>query len=468
MSQPIKLSTEEIQRLKEIAWFRGELKWKLKPHQFQIYDAIVANLALKFVIAASRRFGKTFILCLYAIEQCIRHPEFQVRFAAPTGKALKKIINPIFRTILKDCPASIKPEFHFGEQLWRFPNGSELHIAGTDGGGAENLRGTASNLNIIDEAGSCDSLAYLYQDILLPQTLTTGGMTILASTPSVTPAHDFYEIAQEAREEGNFIKFTVYDNTSLTQEQIEEYAAEMGGITSTSFRREFLCEDVVESEMAMIPEWSAQYAIKLEKDPLYSFYDKYTALDIGVRHFTAIIFGYYNFNTATMVIEKEIKIKGAGVTTDEIARLVRETEQELWGDQKPHKRISDNNNLILINDLLTLHGLPFLTTTKDNLHAMVNNTRMWVKQGRLLVNPEAAYTVGCLGQAVWNSNRTMMAESRVMGHYDALAAIIYLTRNIDQNHNPIPANYGWNPANAHVSLNTQSTNELSKLNQRRN
>lgn len=463
------LSTDEVARLKEIAWYKGELKWKLKPHQFSVYDSIKANKSLKFVIACARRFGKSFILCLYAIEQCLKNANYQVRFAAPTVKALKKIVIPIFKIILNDCPKTIKPEFIYSEQIWRFANGSEIHLAGTDFGNAENLRGTASDLNIIDEAGSCDNLWYLYKDILLPQTLTTGGVTLLASTPAITPGHDYYQISQDAKEQGAYIKFTVWDNTSLTKEQIEEYAEESGGISSTTFRREYLCEDVVESEMAIVPEWDeTKYAIKTEKPRYYEFFDKYTALDIGVRHYTALIFGYYDFTKATFIIEKECKVKGSSVTTDEIARLVKENEIELWGNQRPYKRVSDNNNLILINDLLTKHDLPFIATTKDNLHAMVNNVRMWTKSGRINVEPSCKYTIGCLNQAVWNPNRTMMAESRTLGHFDALAALIYLIRNVDEHHNPIPNYIEYNQSKAHIPhVNTQEVHELSKLNSRR-
>jgi hypothetical protein len=35
----------------------------------------------------------------------------------------------------------------------------------------------------------------------------------------------------------------------------------------------------------------------------------------------------------------------------------------------------------------------------------------------------------------------------VYGHYDHLAALVYLVRNLDQNTNPIPNNYGISARN---------------------
>jgi hypothetical protein len=90
-----------------------------------------------------------------------------------------------------------------------FHNGSEIHIAGCDNGNAENLRGHESDLNLIDEAGFIDDLEYVLKDILMPQTLTTGGRTIISSTPPRTPAHYFQRLCMEAVQSDYYSKFTI-------------------------------------------------------------------------------------------------------------------------------------------------------------------------------------------------------------------------------------------------------------------
>jgi hypothetical protein len=43
---------------------------------------------------------------------------------------------------------------------------------------------------------------------------------------------------------------------------------------------------------------------------------------------------------------------------------------------------------------------------------------------------------------VWNDKRTAFEHSKNFGHFDALAALMYLVRNIDRTYNPIPATFG--------------------------
>jgi len=427
------------------AWSRGILKWKLKPHQIPIYDAVWNAInnpdALKYTINCSRRFGKTFTLVLIAVEFALRNPKVQIRFAAPTAKAMRKIVFPILRIITEDCPDNLKPTFKSIDDVLVFHNESEIHFAGVDAGHSENLRGTASHLNVLDEAGSMDDLDYVMRSILLPQTLTTGGTTILASTPSVTPAHDYYQIYRECLEEGNVSEFTIYDNTSLTPELIALYMKESGGEKSTTWLREYLCKFVVDSELAVIPEWKEIYAVEPQRDEYFKYYHKYVSLDSGVRDFTVALFAYYDFRQATLFVEDEFKINGPEMTTDKLASEIAIKEQTLWPEMKPYTRVADNNNLILIQDLSYLHNLPFNATTKDNLDAMVNQTRIWVGQGRIKVSPKCKQLIGCLEFGIWKQSNAKYKEfgrSKDYGHYDALASLIYMVRSVNTSDNPIP------------------------------
>ena len=44
--------------------------------------------------------------------------------------------------------------------------------------------------------------------------------------------------------------------------------------------------------------------------------------------------------------------------------------------------------------------------------------------------------------ATWNKSRKSYERSPDAGHYDAIDALKYLVRNIQQNKNPYPANFG--------------------------
>jgi hypothetical protein len=130
---------------------------------------------------------------------------------------------------------------------------------------------------------------------------------------------------------------------------------------------------------------------------------------------------------------------GPKMTTKLLAEALRAKEHNLWGDKKVYRRVADNNNPLLLQDLASLHGISFAATTKDNLDAMVNELRLYVGAGRVIIHPRCKHLIGCLKFGVWEETRRQFARSASFGHFDGLAALIYLVRNLDAVTNPIPA-----------------------------
>jgi hypothetical protein len=447
-----------------LAWERGLLSFLLYDYQIPLYESLWGAIknpkCLKYVLNCSRRYGKSTIMCLIALEFAIRNPNSQIRFAAPTGKALKKITNPIFRMLLETCPKHLKPRYYTQDQEWKFFNGSIIACAGTDNGHAENLRGTTSHLNLIDEAGFCDDLNYVINSILIPQTLTTGGKTLLASTPPKTPAHDFVSIAQECEAQGFYKIFTIFDNKTLSKETVDLYAKEAGGYNSSTFKREYLCKFVTDETLSVIPEWKDEYIQIPDKTNKFDkYYHRYVALDIGVIDKTAVIFGHYNFKEGILYIEDEITLQGNEVTTERLTKEIKDKEKQVFGDLQPYKRIADNNNLILLQDLSSMHNLHFSPTNKETLDAMVNETRLMIGGGRIRVHPRCTHLIGCLKYAIWDKNHKGFARSSVYGHFDGLAALIYLVRNLDQHTNPIPPEEFVSPYTHYIPENKQENKQ---------
>ena len=351
-------------------------------------------------------------------------------------------------------PEDIKPKFNSQDNSFKFRNGSEIHLAGVNGQHADDLRGTNSHLNIVDEAGSIDDLKYLVQSVLIPQTLTTAGMTVMASTPALSQDHEYYSYYEEAKVKGHLSEFTVYDNKSLSLERIAQIAEDCGGEQSTDFLREYMCKWVTDSELAIIPEFEDEYIGQYDRDEFFPFYHKYLAMDLGVVDLTAILYSTYDFRQGKLFIEKEDIINGPEMTTELIHKRITDSEKELWS-QSPevHKRVADNNNLLLLADLSKIHGLYVQATNKDSLEAMVNEVRMFVKQGRLIVDPKCKQLIGCLKFGIWNkkAGKREFARSTALGHYDALAALVYLIRNLDPSLNPIPASYNVNVFETHIN-----------------
>lgn len=462
--QPAKLTRSQATKL---AWERGLLSYKLYDYQYPLYYDLKAAIenpsCLKYVLNVSRRWGKSTILCLLAIEYALKNPNSQIRFAAPTAKALKKITNPIFKMLCEDAPLNLKPRYRIQDQMWVFANGSEIHMAGTDNQNYESLRGTTSNLNLIDEAGFASELDYVLRSVLLPQTLTTGGTTLIASTPPKSPAHDFYDIAMECQTEGYYKEYTIYDNTTLTPEIIELYAKESGGYDSTTWKREYLAQFVVDQDLQIVPEWDDMFIQEPLNDTYTHLYHRYVAMDLGVKDFTAVLFGYYDFRNARLYVEDELTINGPSMTTEVLQQQIKEKEAATFGNIKPYRRISDNNNLMLLQDLGSLHMLHFAPTNKEALEAMINDVRMLVGRGQLRVHPRCKMLIGCLKYGIWTEKRDKFARSSVYKHFDHLAALVYMIRNLDKQSNPIPTTYGVDENTHYVPQHKQQTNNTRVL-----
>jgi hypothetical protein len=443
------------------SWEVGDLYYKLLPYQIKLYDSIKQSNSIKHVINCTRRFGKSFILCLLAIEQALQNPNKLIRFAAPTQKQLKEIIQPIMVEILNDCPDKYKPVFKTQDSKYVFQNGSEIHIAGCDNNNAENLRGHRSDLNLIDEAGSISDLEYVLKDILMPQTLTTGGRTIISSTPPRTPAHYFPRLCQEAIWGNYYSKFTIYDNKSLKQETIDLYCNEAGGVNSSTWKREYLCEFVVDEMSVIVPEWNDSYVGDIELDAWRMYYHNYISMDIGGRHKTAILYGYYDFKKSILQVVDESILTGQDTTTDLIAKTIVAKEEELFNGMVEPRRIADNNNVILLQDMSLMHGVHFAPTSKDTLLAMVNELRVFVAQGRLYVSDRCQELIGCLRAGIWNKQRNQFDVSDMYGHFDALASLIYMVRNIDQYSNPVPITNTALPSTHYIHFERESSEKAN-------
>lgn len=436
---------------KKILWTRGELSWKLHAAQLHlenVYQSIAGQL---FVGNCSRQWGKSYWAVKKAIEMAIRIPRAQIRYGAAFQSDLVDFIIPAFENILEDSPSNVRgvKVGHY----YIFPNGSRIKLVGLDKN-PNGLRGNTLDLIVIDECGFVSNLDYIYKSVIVPATLHRPNCKIIMiSTPPSTPAHPFVDYAQKAEVEGAYVKLDIYTNPRITPDDIERMVQEMGGRESTTFRRECLCEFITDSDLQIIPEWNDKYIQALERDEFYRYYHKYDGMDLGVKDLTACIFGYFDFKRAALVIEDEIQMNGPSMNTQLLVGAIKAKEKELWDNIEvprdfnnnpvPFRRVSDNNWPILIQDLSSLHSLTFIETSKDNLEAMINEVRLMVQAGQLIIHPRCKKLIGCLRYGVWDSKKKSFARSTTYSHFDHLAALVYLIRNLAKGTNPIPATHGF-------------------------
>lgn len=444
MTAAEQLTTEQIE---SALWRTPDLTYLLNDVQEDLFDRFRQSSSRVFVANCARRFGKDRSACIMAIQACLEAPNVQVRYAAPTAKMVKTIIGPHLRSLLESCPPELRPQERVQEGIWRFPNGSEIHVAGTDNNGADRLRGVATDLAIISEAGFVDDLEYLVHSVLMPQLLTTDGRILLISTPPVTPAHPFLAYCARAEGEGAYVKRTIHDAPHISAAQIEEFCAEAGGQNTSTWRREYLCEFVVDEESAVIPEFARYEHTIVTPFDLPDHFDAYVSTDVGFYDLTFTVFAVTDFEHAQTLIVDELVHRQS--TSDVIDADIEAKERELWPDllserhfeTHPHhvapRRVVDAPPIVIAE--LRKRGRSWVPARKDDADAALNALRLAVSGQKLRIHPRCQRLCSHLRHAVWNKARTSFERSGDFGHFDGVDAAKYLTRSVDTRRNPYPA-----------------------------
>lgn len=471
---------QEILTAKHELWRRGSLSFKLDSTQKGLYNLFYNSNHKIMTWLLSRRQGKTYTLCILALEQCIKHPNSIVKFISPTKIQVNNNARPVFRQILEDCPDDIKPEFRTKDYIYFFPNGSEIQLAGSDAGHAEKLRGGDSHIWFIDEAGSCNDLNNIIKSILLPTTLITNGKGVLASTPPKEADHEFLKWIEDCEMKGSLIKKTIDDNPRITVEQKANLIEELGGIHTEEARRELFCELIKDSTTSVIPEFDDQMAKEIVKEwPKPPFFDAYEGMDTGGKDFTVVLFGYYDFRGDRIIIEDEaiMNFQNKNETILSLVKQINQKEKDLWINPisqeyvAPYKRVSDID-YILMQEIYN-HSkqnfpreqtISFEIINKDLNEAMINNLRILIGNKKIIIHPRCVTLIRHLKNARWDKQKKKFARSADDGHYDAVEALKYFVRSIDFKKNPYPAHYKLNMQSLFIrdpdKFNNQSNNQL--------
>lgn len=502
------------------AWAQGQLWWLLDHHQFGVYQRIREGLGVtqffRYVLKWARRTGKTWLLMLLAIEESIRHRGHRYNIAASTKESLAEFVWPTVYAILDTCPLAQRKRIDVQETHGRLvfhahrkeTEQTRCVLAGcNDSRSVERLRGPYANGNIYEEIGAmpdAPGLNYVEGSVLGPQTLTTGGWTLMAGTPPKSTDHEAAEVFRRAEADGRYWSYaTLYDNPRLSEEQRDAYLAkdaERQGMTveeylqSPDYRREWRALVETDPSSAVFPACTPQRmwgptgkppavwregvdpspwiwrgdgfppVVRIMPD-VPMFRDRYVSMDLGFHpHFTFILFGYWDYGRKVLVIEDELmeqrlndtrlaRLIGGGrrlpdgtvePLEPELAAKVGPDgmERKLWGEHPPFLRVCDNNYPMTISELAVVHGLVFAPTAKDEKEAAVLHANRWFREGKIAVHPRCKHTISQMPGATWNKHRTEFAEQPGGGHYDGADAMVYMVRNVIPNQDRVPEGWG--------------------------
>lgn len=436
----------------ETLWRRANLSWVLDSNQKALYELFHNNPAKVQTWLLARRSGKSFSLCVLAIEYCLKNPNSVIKYVAPTKDQVENFILPIIDNDIlgKNCPTDLKPTYIKQKKQYRFTNGSVIQLCGAEAGNIDSIRGGFAHIAIVDEAQDVSKLTYAISSVLLPTLLTTNGKLLISGTPPQDQDHEFLKYIEKADAEGTLIRRTVYDNPRLTTENIKTIADAMGGEMSEEFQREFLCKLIKSKSRSVLPEVTDELLKDITKEwPIPPHYHAITSMDVGLKDWTVIIFGYYDFRSDKIIIQDELVAYGPEMHLPVLTGQIKQKEEELWTNPitnefiKPKKRISDHN-LIVINEIkkFSNYSIVFDLADKKEKMAGINWLRTLLGQGKIIINPKCKTLIRHLKDGKWsNGNKEDFAKCPMGSHYDGIDALVYFVKAVDPSQNPYPSDY---------------------------
>ena len=467
-------------KILEAAWEHSEIRHHYTPSQaaahakFTAWNSDPKRMGREYAFDISRRWGKSVLTCGLALEKAIQNPNWRLVMCAPEYKMINKIFLPLMSQLTQDCPRGLHgsqhgPEWVKSEGTFYLKNGSRIELVGLDVN-PDGARGTGVDWVNLDEGGFFGNFEYLLQSILYPQMLGRPHARIIgASTPPISPSHYWSStFVPEAITRGAHHICTLEEADQYEWGEIEEFIAKAGGRKAVTCRREYFCEHVTDETMAIVPEFrdvEADIVKAPEKIPMWR--DCYVSMDPGWKDLTAVLFAYWDFERQILVIEDEVA--APRLNSQDVATAIAAKELALWEKSQckghngqmraqPYLRVSDNEPRLLW-DLSTAHKLTFIATQKDNFDQQINALRIAVQNKQIQIHPRCRRLVMHLRNGVWRNElkKQFAWEGGDMGHFDLIAALVYLLRNIQKKRNPAPMAQRRVDANEHQRQGPGST-----------
>jgi len=444
----------------EVLWNAGNLNYKLHEGQKLIRKTIRALPATtrESLVFCSRRYGKSYLACVLALEDCLKTPNANVLFVGPSIKQTLDIIRLLLPEILADAPKGLVTQSK-SEKRWNFKNGSQLMLAGFDTA-AESIRGLRANSIYLEESGSSDpeTFDYVVKSVLYPTLMHSRGKIVHLTTPALTIDHPLHtQTIPSTSNNGAFFRYTIRDNPLLTDEVIASEIDSLGGYDSAHTKRELFCEIVKDDNIIVVPQFDDRKHVADLSLPDDAYY--WVAGDVGgVRDKTVFLLMAYDYAIDKIYVVKEM-VAGTQTATSEIVKRALEME----GGRQISRFVDAPGQLFI--DLASTYNYPCFPPEKlefeHNIHRL--QTAFWKDQ--VLVHPSCKLLITTLRSGQLNKQRTDFSRTKDMGHCDALAALIYGIRHADRRRTERPRKPGT--FNAEIDMNPQhnqtGTHALTKL-----
>ena len=421
---------------------RGSMRHLLHAGQRKFYDMLKNGDAKEYFLWAARRWGKSYCLSILGIEHCLKTPNRKVRHIFPIFKTGKAAIFDIMGKIIPMLPEDMRPELKRSEATYIFPNGSVYIIGGASSETIDGNRGVDMTMLLADEAAFWDEKCFneLLYSILYPQMLHHPGSKVLfITTPPRSLNHPAVsDVLKRVSTKGNLLKATVYDNPLLSQATIEEQKELMGGEDSNAWKREMLCELLTDDNLRLTPEFVRdEHVIEVfpPKTDLYGnpeTYVHYVSADLGLNDNTAIIKGYFDHNTATLVITDE------WVDNYKTLTYIADVWKSMYPTGDGVHKVYETLDVwpLAAYELRHEHGLTFSNPRKGKIEETIAVVRNALENNKIKVYSKCSRLIHELTTATWDQKKKDV-ERNADGHSDCIMALAYMLKEVQWNYRPL-------------------------------
>ena len=422
-------------------------------------------------VLKARQLGVTTFFTLIYFDDCIWTRNLTCYIQSHEQDSIKKIFRYV-RLAYDNLDDNIKPELDRGggsQYEYYFPElNSRIYV------GLENRSNTVHRLHISEVAFQPQSrivasLGSLPPGVHYSRETTPNGLNwyfedYFSKNQSSRKKvffpwfdHDKYKLPSTiedytAKELKYLDKIEKKTGKRLSREQMTFKRQKIADLLSEqAFDQEFPSDEescflVANPERSVLPEVAnANHLIQDVERPKH--FKSYVFIDLGLKDSTAMLFAYYDFDSARIVIEDELIV--SYWTTRQKVERATEIEHD-YGYEAP-KRISDND-LQQLFDLNKDYGYRVLGVTKRSKQkgvnyreSLINQLRVAITAKKIVINPRCKNLIFQLSYGMWNEHRTDFERNYdiknmgvVMGHLDGLMALAYGFDNIDWNENPYP------------------------------
>jgi hypothetical protein len=499
--------------LRHACWEAGQLSWLLQPHQVDDYDAFrewnqdrqtrdhlawVRELGALYdnlwVDECGRRHGKTARALVVDVEEMIQRPGCRGLIATPLAKSIGGIIVPLTKILFAGAPDGYFPKYVRSHG----PDGPGLYIEAVDSyckligldKNPDATRGEYLDFAHISEAGFVKGLYELVTSVLMPQFRYRphAWLAMETSTAKVADCEFNSEFREDAKLRGAYRTHTIRDNTSLTEDEIDQEERRSGGAGSAQCQRELYCELTRDPDDMVVPEFDESVHVvapELIERPRYAL--AHVGFDPGTTDPHGLVWLYFDWSRQCIVVEGAWARSNASTGT--IAATVQEFEARLWGaahrapgerkrelsirealmtgDDKvweapqaaltywdageyslkpnPYSRISDIDNQFVL-DMNTDHGMNVRKALKGPGSKEADTEHLRVLFGArpvkivIVRNGHTEPLIMQLRSGEWNTDetghRTDWKRTKTLGHLDCIAALKYVVRDVQWTKNP--------------------------------